>query len=273
MLNICSDLKIPLLVHFHGYDASQYDIIRNYEIQFKEVFSYASYIFVVSTQMQKQLIKLGCPTEKIVLNIYGPSKLFFTVKPTYNTQQFLSVGRFVDKKAPHLTLLAFRKVVDAFPHSKLLMIGDGPLFGACINIVHALDLSNNVVFLGPKSPDEICEYMKSSLAFVQHSMTANDGDSEGTPIAILEAQAAALPVVSTIHAGIPEVVINHETGLLVHEGDVFGMAMNMIKFINDPSLARNLGESGRSNVIKKFDLKLYLETISNHILLSLDIHS
>jgi glycosyltransferase involved in cell wall biosynthesis len=272
MLNICSDLKIPLLVHFHGYDASQNDIIRNYEMQYKEVFLYASYIFVVSMQMQKQLVKLGCPSEKIVLNTYGPSQLFFTVKPTYNTQQFLSVGRFVDKKAPYLTILAFRKVVDAFPHAKLVMIGDGHLFGTCINIVHALDLAENVVFLGPKSPEEISEYMKSSLAFVQHSMTASNGDSEGTPIAILEAQAAALPVVSTIHAGIPEVVINNESGFLVQEGDVLGMAMNMIKFLNDPSLARKFGETGRNYVMKKFDLNSYLETISNHIVISLDIN-
>lgn len=270
MLNLCSELKLPLIVHFHGYDATRNDIIRDYEMQYKKVFLYASYIFVVSTQMKKQLVKLGCPTEKIILNTYGPNQLFFTVKPAYNTQQFISVARFVDKKAPYLTILAFRKVVDAFPDAKLLMIGDGPLLGVCTNTVLALDLARNVVFLGPKSREEICEFMKSSLALVQHSITANDGDSEGTPIAILEAQASALPVVSTNHAGIPEVVINNESGFLVEEGDVLGMAMNMIKLLNDPSLARKYGESGRNYVMKKFDLALYLTTISSHIIRSLD---
>ena len=270
MLNLCSELKLPLLVHFHGYDATRNDIIRDYEMQYKKVFLYASYIFVVSTQMKKQLVKLGCPTEKIILNTYGPNQLFFTAKPTYNTQQFISVARFVDKKAPYLTILAFRKVVDAFPNAKLLMIGDGPLLGVCTNTVLALDLARNVVFLGPKSREEICEFMKSSLALVQHSITATDGDSEGTPIAILEAQASALPVVSTNHAGIPEVVINNESGFLVEEGDVLGMAMNMIKLLNDPSLARKFGESGRNYVMKKFDLELYLTTISSHIIRSLD---
>jgi glycosyltransferase involved in cell wall biosynthesis len=96
--------------------------------------------------------------------------------------------------------------------------------------------------------------MRKARAFVQHSMQANDGDSEGTPLAILEAGASGLPVVSTRHAGIPDVVLDSDTGLLVEEGDVDGMAQCMIRLAESPKLALELGTAARERIAEDFTL-------------------
>ena len=72
----------------------------------------------------------------------------------------------------------------------------------------------------PDTIIELVQHLKSSTAFAQHSITAENGDMEGTPVGIVEASYAGLPVISTFHAGIPDVINNRETGLLVEEHDV-----------------------------------------------------
>jgi len=264
-LKVVEYLKIPMIVHFHGYDASVKTVLSDYKHSYKRVFEYSKSIIVVSNKMKETLINAGCQENKLVVSVYGPHPVFFNNKPSYNTEQFLAVGRFVQKKAPALTLAAFRKVVEIFPNATLVLVGDGELLPACRRMVIESGIEENVVFKGRQSPGEIRVLMAGRLAFVQHSVTAPDGDSEGTPVAILEAQAAALPVISTFHAGIPDVVINNQTGLLVDEQDVDAMAANMLKILKDKSLAQSLGEAGRKRIAEKFTLEKHLNSLSKEI--------
>jgi glycosyltransferase involved in cell wall biosynthesis len=96
--------------------------------------------------------------------------------------------------------------------------------------------------------------MQQARAFVQHSITTHDGDSEGTPVAILEAGASGLPVVSTRHAGIQDAVIHEKTGLLVAEGDIHAMAEHMTRLAKDPQLAADLGKAGRDWVSSEYSM-------------------
>ena len=89
---------------------------------------------------------------------------------------------------------------------------------------------------------------------MQHSVRASDGDSEGTPVAVLEAGAAGLPVVATRHAGIMDVVVDGETGLLVDEGDVDGMARCMVQLAREPDVAARLGEKARNHIVAEFSM-------------------
>src|SRR5690606_38663847 len=98
-------------------------------------------------------------------------------------------------------------------------------------------------------------------AFVQHSMTAPDGDIEGMPVAILEAASSGLPVVSTYHAGIPEAVLHGQTGFLVEEVDVDGMAAYMVKLATDPLLARNLGLAARKHMEQDYTQQVQMNRI------------
>ena len=82
MLPVCKKSKIPLVVHFHGFDASHLPTLQKYETAYREMFSYAKYIIVVSNAMFKAIHELGCPPDKIVLNPYGVNDLFFNCSPT-----------------------------------------------------------------------------------------------------------------------------------------------------------------------------------------------
>ena len=262
-LKVVKKLKIPMVVHFHGFDASRKSTLDQFGVQYKEVFKYAFKIIVVSKQMGINLIKLGCPANKIELAVYGPNPIYFENSPILESQQFLAVGRFTGKKAPNLTILAFKKVVTTFPSAKLIMVGDGELFESCKKLARELLLDKHIGFTGVLSPIEINRLMNKSIAFVQHSIVAENGDSEGTPVAILEAQAAGLPVISTYHAGIPDVVINNETGLLVEEQDINGMANNMIRILSEKGLAEKLGLAGRKRILENFSMEKHLVALTN----------
>lgn len=107
--------------------------------------------------------------------------------------------------------------------------------------------------------------MEHAGAFVQHSVTAAGGDFEGTPVAVLESQATALPVIATRHAGIPGVVIHNETGLLWEERDVEAMTNNMLCIIEENGLAKRMGEAGRKRVKENFTMERHLGIITKAI--------
>jgi len=103
--------------------------------------------------------------------------------------------------------------------------------------------------------------MRRARGFLQHSIRASDGDSEGTPVAILEAQASGLPVIATRHAGIPDVVIEGRTGFLVDEGDVKRMAEGIARVAEDSPLATALGAAGRSRVLESFTMERSIDRL------------
>ena len=266
ILPLVQILRIPLVVHFHGYDASKKEFLDLYANDYKKDFNYASTIISVSDVMTQKLIALGCPEIKIIKNCCGPNDQFFNLKPEYKQPILLSVGRFVEKKAPHFAILAFNEALKKFPCAKLRMAGDGILKPVCHDLVKYLQIEGHVTFLGVLSPEEIMEEMENALVYVQHSKTAADGDMEGTPVGILEAQASALPVISTYHAGIPEVVVHGETGFLVNEGDVSGMAHFMIKILESQSEAKRLGDAGRKRVRDFFTMDKHISTLQRVLL-------
>jgi colanic acid/amylovoran biosynthesis glycosyltransferase len=173
-LDIIKFLGIPLVVHFHGYDASIHEVINSYADKYRQVFEYASSVIAVSKKMVSDIRRLGCPFEKIVYCPYGPNNNFFRNSPSFTNHQFVFVGRFVEKKAPHLTLLAFEKVSREYPEAKLIMIGDGPLLNVCLQMVEALGLSKKVTFAGVQHSDYIANVFEQSRALVQHSVTAKE---------------------------------------------------------------------------------------------------
>ncbi len=161
---------------------------------------------------------------------------------------FLAVGRFVDKKAPHLTLTAFAKALRDHPEARLRMVGEGPLLPSCRELAGALGARHAVTFLGAQPHEVVEREMRAARALVQHSVVAHDGDCEGTPVALLEAGATGIPVLTTRHASIPSVVTHGETGLLVDEHDTDAMARNMTALARDPQLAARLGRAAQTRV-------------------------
>jgi glycosyltransferase involved in cell wall biosynthesis len=261
VLNVCRSLKLPLIAHFHGFDASIHTVLNDNQQAYIELFEYASAIVVVSKVMKIKLLDLGCSESKLVYNPYGPDDAFLDICPSFHNEQFIGIGRFVDKKAPYYTILAFQKILYNHPDARLIIGGDGPLLNTCINLCKHLKIENNVTFPGVISPAQYRKYLGESLAFVQHSITAENGDMEGTPVGIIEASSAGLPVISTSHAGIPDVIIHNSTGLLCEEHDVERMAENMLKLLDDKGLAISMGENGKKNIRNNFSIKKHLSIL------------
>jgi glycosyltransferase involved in cell wall biosynthesis len=252
-----------MVVHFHGFDASENEILNKYSRGYINVFQYASAVIVVSNQMRKKIESLSCPPKKIKLIPYGPAEEYYEVVPICKDKQFVAVGRFVEKKAPYLTMVAFQKVLQYYPDAKLIMIGDGKLLPVCEHLSKVWHMESNISFKGTLQPIEIKKIFSQSIAFVQHSITASTGDMEGTPVAILEAAAASLPVISTNHAGIGDLIINNETGFLVDEFDVEAMANHMKSILDYPEKAREMGIKNKKNISENYTLENHLNQLRN----------
>jgi glycosyltransferase involved in cell wall biosynthesis len=264
MLPLVMEANIPMIAYFHGYDASIYEVIKRNN-RYKELFAYATKVIVVSKKMEQMLQAMGCPDSKIVYNPCAPNLEFESLKPKFSKKQFISVGRFTDKKAPYYTILAFAKVLKEHPDAQLIMGGQGLLLNVCENLVNHLQIQNNVQLLGVITPKEFRGYLSESIAYVQHSIRASNGDMEGTPVSIMEASSAGIPVISTFHAGIPDVILDGETGLLVNEHDVDGMTEKMIQLLDDRDLCIQLGAKGKERVKANFNLQKHLNKIDTLI--------
>ncbi|CAN5399165.1 hypothetical protein BH23BAC1_BH23BAC1_21140 [soil metagenome] len=263
--SVCKKMGVPLIVHFHGFDAYSHEILLEYKELYQDMFDYAKAIIVVSRHMENQLKSIGAPPDKLIYNCYGPADSFFEQVPNFEQLNFITVGRFVDKKAPYLTLSAFKVLLQRVPEAKLLMVGDGPLLFTCKNLVNSWGISKQVQFPGAISHEKIREFYDVAYCFLQHSITSDTGDSEGTPVGILEAQAAGLPVISTRHAGITDVIIENETGFLVDEGDINSMAYFMEKLALDKNLAIKLGMEGRKRIQESFTLSKHINLLNEQI--------
>lgn len=257
VMEACELANVPLVVQFHGYDASKFSVIETYAERYQQLFKQAAAVVGVSKAMVGNLQQLGAPANKLRYNCYGVDvNQFSPGDPGAAPPTIVTTSNLVEKKAPHLTILAFAKVVEKEPSARLRVIGDGPLRGLCEQLVGALKLNEVVTFLGAQGHSVVQQEMGRARCFAQHSVRAQDGNAEGTPNVVLEAGASGLPVVSTNHAGIPEVVIDGETGLLCDELDVNGMAENMLRLIRQPQLASEMGCAARRHVENNYSMDI-----------------
>lgn len=267
LMEMCQRNQIPLVVHFHGWTAYRTSLLDQYKREYEELFKMAAAVIYVSHDMGKQLLNLGAPENKLHYVPYGISPDLFSYQShSANPPVFLSAGRFCDTKNPHLTILAFSKVLQDIPDARLVMAGgDETLLSACFTLCKALKIEHAVWFKGVLKHEQVAEEMKNAYAFVQHSATTVMNEKEGTPNAIMEAMASGLPVVATRHAGIPDVITYGETGLLCSEYDIDTMAKLMIQVWNDKELAAHMGKKASEYIHKNYTRKMYLDKVATVI--------
>jgi glycosyltransferase involved in cell wall biosynthesis len=177
---------------------------------------------------------------------------------------FLAVGRFVEKKAPMTTLRAFADATADLPSARLDFIGDGPLLEQTRALAEELGVSGKLRFHGAQPHNTVRDRLMSTQFFLQHSVTARDGNTEGLPTAIQEAMACGCITVSTRHAGIPEAIDEGETGFLVDEHDEEGFAKAIAAAINVPDLSA-MSARARQIAEQRFDNHVLLKLLERHI--------
>ena len=270
VMEACRWSGVPLVVHFRGSDASAQNRIGLLEGRYRRLFTLTSGVVVKSKSMAQRLQALGAEPRQILVSPSGANAdLFRGSAPATAPPVLLAVGRFVAKKGPLETIRAFHHCLRRLGNetvAELWMIGDGPLLPDARRYVELHGLSHHVRFEGARSQRDVAACMRSVRAFVQHSQVAPDGDTEGSPVAVMEAQLSGLPVIATRHAGIPEVMLDGITGLLVDEGDVEAMAAAMVRLIQDPELAQSFGEAGRCRVQQHFTVEHHLQDVTKLLL-------
>lgn len=263
----CALSQTPLVAHFHGYDASVDKILKKYQKKYSRMFEGLTTIISVSNDMTNLLISKGANKQHTHTIPYGVNLDKFTkTYPEHNSKILIFVGRFTKKKAPDLLLKAFNSALQKVPDAILVMIGNGELHQLVLDTIKNLQIENSVKILDWQTPEEIVKQMKTARAYVQHSIKAENGDSEGTPNSILEASACGLPIISTFHAGIKEAVKHNVTGYLVEEGDWNQMGYYMAELLENPVLAGKMGEAAREHMSLNYALDKQIEKLSNVIL-------
>ncbi|WP_299821851.1 glycosyltransferase [uncultured Pontibacter sp.] len=259
--------NIPFVVHVHGYDITSATIDPVYSRKLQKVFEEACFIIAASHYIRKLLVLLGCESDKIRVIRYGIDVNSITPLSWSDRKKLdpnvIFLGRLTAKKHPLALLQAFKIVKDKVPQSKLTIIGDGELKSLVQHRIKALGLISSVNMLGVLNREQSFPILNQHWVYAQHSVTANSGDQEGFAISLAEAAAHELPVVSTLHNGIPENVLDKETGFLVKEFDYEAMADRIIDLLRNPDLAEEMGKAGRKHIAELCNPQLRVNKIND----------
>jgi glycosyltransferase involved in cell wall biosynthesis len=252
-------LGLPAIVSVYGYDVSSFPKrLGGYGARYlRRIWSEMDLFVAMSKDMKRDLISLGCPEERIVVHFYGtPTARFGFPERCYiqpEVVQILSCGTLERKKAQHLVLEALHLACGAepdLPRFHLTLIGNGPLRAELERQVTGYGWQDRVTFAGhvPHHDPRLVEAYQRADIFALPSQTAPNGDKEGIPTVLAEAMAAGLPCLTTYHAGIPELVIPDQCGLLVREADVAALAEAFSRLLRAPALRERLGRAATKAV-------------------------
>jgi colanic acid/amylovoran biosynthesis glycosyltransferase len=251
--------RCRLVVVFHGDDMSRM-LVENGEDVYRPVFAEADLLLPVSRFWRDRLIELGAPPERAVVHHMGVALMEhpFRERPRPadgRPLQLISVGRLVEKKGMDVLLAAlahYRETRGALPFT-VRIFGGGPLGDTLRAAATRLCLADAVRFEGPQPHEAIRRALDEADAFVLPSRRAADGDMEGIPVALMEAMASGLPVVTTRHSGIPELVEHEVNGLMAPENDAAALAGELERLVGDPEAALRRAVVARRTVTREFD--------------------
>jgi colanic acid/amylovoran biosynthesis glycosyltransferase len=249
-----------LVTTFHGADINSY-IKKHGPDVYRTLFRSGEIITANTAFTKSKIIQNGGPKDVRVI----PAGLFFddfcqdarTVEKI--PLSILTVGRLEEKKGYRYSLAAVAEVKKTFSGVRYFIAGDGSLRKELEELAAELSLDGNCRFLGPLSGGEIREYYRKCEIFVLASVTARNGDMEGQGLVLQEAQASGVPVISTLHNGIPDGVLENTSGFLVPEKDSTALAEKIMLLFGDPGLREKMGKAGIEFVRHKYDIPLVVK--------------
>jgi len=256
--HICR-LRVPLVANFLGYDLSR--LLKERKPDFyARLFARGELMLPLSNFFRERLLSIGCPPEKIRVQRLGVDTTRFAFRARGRAAgaptRFVSVARMVEKKGLETGLQAFALLEKDVPDVTWHIVGDGPLRPRLEEMRRTLALEERVVLHGAMPREAVREVLDESHILLAPSVTAANGDQEGTPVAIMEGMAAGLPVISTRHSGIPELVQDGVTGLLVPERDPEALAQALRQLALSPERWAEMGRRGRAVVEQEYDVKV-----------------
>jgi glycosyltransferase involved in cell wall biosynthesis len=254
-LPLAERLGVPLVTTLHGFDVSRsraallasgrLSWIR-YALAGGRLRRRGALFLAVSDAIRAKALAAGFPPERIATHRNGVDLARFGRPSEPEPGLVLHVGRLVEKKGTALLLEAMAAI-----DGRLAVIGDGPLRAQLER--QAGPLGDRVRFLGNLPPDEVAAWMARAWVLAAPSVTARDGDSEGLPTVVAEAAAASLPVVVSDHSGLPEAVVEGETGFIVPEADAAALARALTDMLAFPEVRARMARAARALAEERFD--------------------
>jgi colanic acid/amylovoran biosynthesis glycosyltransferase len=265
-LKLKQNLNLPMITTFYGFDVSMIPRIPSWKKRYIQLFQEGELFLTEGNNMKKELFKLGCPENKIVVQHLGVdlNKFKFTMRtlPEDGNIIILIAGSFKEKKGIPYAIKAFAKVKQNHPNIQLRILGDGPLRKQIESLIKELKIQNSVILLGYKSHEVFMNESLNAHIFMLSSITAQDGDTEGgAPVSIIEAQATGLPVISSYHADIPDIVVDGKSALLAPERDVEALAKHLEYLVEHPDVWAEMGRAGREHVEREYDVMGQVEKL------------
>lgn len=255
-------LGLPYTLTAHAYDIylnPDADELRN-------VMENAGSVVTISEYNKNHLQSKICINNRIDvircgidLNKFNPKR-----KSKINNRiKILTVSRLVEKKGIEYLIRAIPVVIKETPDCDLTIVGTGPLNDSLHKLVHDLKIEGYVQFKGDVSDTELLQYYEKADMFILPCIIADNGDRDGIPVAIMEAMAMELPAVSTNVSGIPEIVEEGISGILVSPKDENLIANAIIKLYKDRQLRLEMGKNGRKIIEEKYNIVLESEKLIN----------
>lgn len=223
---------------FHGIDISSHEVLRCYTAEYQQLFRRGDMMLPISNLWATRLRAMGCPMSKVAVSRMGVNMDNFTLRPLRapgETLQIISVARLTEKKGLHVAIDACRRLKAQGVRFHYRILGIGPWERRLRTLIEQHQLDDVVEMPGFRPSHEVKAMLEAADVFLLPSITGADGDMEGIPVALMEAMAVGIPVVSTLHSGIPELIDSGESGWLVAENDA-------------AALARQLGELSAADV-------------------------
>ncbi|MFQ5730137.1 MAG: glycosyltransferase, partial [Waddliaceae bacterium] len=259
-----ASLKSRLVVSFRGYDISKFVSTHGAAV-YDPLFKRGDCFLPNCDSFKRRLLALGCDPSKITVLRSGIDCDKFTFAPresASNSTRFVTIGRLVEKKGIEYGIRAVTKLVKTGKNVHYSIIGDGPLKSHLKALIGELGLHQQIEIFQEKNREEIIEILNRSHALIAPSITDDAGNQEGIPNVLKEAMAMGLPVVSTYHSGIPELIDDGISGFLVPERDTESLAQKLNTLIDRPETWLPMGKAGRARVEKHYHAKkLNLELV------------
>lgn len=260
-LKIKEIYDLPLIVSFRGYDL--YRKINKCGYCYTSLFKTGDLFLARSESMKNDLIKIDCPSYKIFVHHTGIdlNKFKFKKRNPKKIIRFLSVCRFIEKKGLPYLLEAFSKLKKEYDNIELVILGKRIEYESLIlgrnlkKYIKKNKLTDCVTIKRWVDYDKIQEEYYDSDIFVLPSIISHDGNKEGIPNSLKEAMATGMPVISTYHSGIPELIEDGKNGFLVKEKDTEGLYDKMKFLVKNPLIWGRVGLLARRTIENEFNLE------------------
>jgi len=257
--------KIRFYTTFHGYDISSY--IATYgPAVYSRLLKKGDLFLPINSEWKKKLIELGCPDSKIEIIRMGVNLRKISFKKNFSLHKpvrLVTVGRLVEKKGIQYSMQAFAQALKEYPDMVYSIVGEGELKNELEDLAIKLNLHNKFSFLGFKNNEEILKLLNESDIFLLTSVSAKNGDLEGIPVSLMEAMASGVVVISSYHSGIPELIKDGISGMLVQEKQIAEITEKIKKIIEEPQTYKRLAEEARREIEENYNLEKIKEKINN----------